>query len=180
MEERELTIEKLKRIAPRAKMEILTNLVLYEDEMIKAEIVGQRKAYFLAQLAHESDGFRTTEEYASGRAYEGRDDLGNYEAGDGVRYKGRGLIQLTGRANYKMYGPLVGADLETYPELAAKFPFALLTGIEYWKKRGLNHYADRGDFPGITKRINGGLNGIDSRYKYLERVEAESIGQEEY
>ena len=70
-----------------------------------------RIAHFLAQTCHESAGFRTTEEFASGEAYEGRDDLGTNQPGDGVRFKGRGLLQLTGRANYKNFGPLLGVDL---------------------------------------------------------------------
>src|SRR4030095_6570556 len=73
-----------------------------------------------AQVAHESDGLCTTEEYASGAAYEGRRDLGNTQPGDGRRFKGRGLIQLTGRANYHALGGKLGVDLENNPEMAAE------------------------------------------------------------
>ena len=72
-------------------------------------------AHFLGQTCHESAGFRTTEEFASGENYEGRADLGNNRPGDGVRYKGRGLLQLTGRANYKVFGDLLGVQLEGNP-----------------------------------------------------------------
>src|SRR5262249_24913671 len=76
-----------------------------------------RVAHFLAQICHESDGFCTTVEYASGDAYEGRASLGNTKPGDGRRFKGRGLIQLTGRANYTQYGKLLDLDLVTNPDL---------------------------------------------------------------
>ncbi|HEU0097416.1 MAG TPA: peptidoglycan-binding protein [Allosphingosinicella sp.] len=132
-----------------------------------------RIAHFLAQCAHESDGFCTTEEYASGRAYEGRRDLGNNQKGDGPRYKGRGLFQLTGRANYRAYGPKVGIpDLVDRPERAADPAVSLLIACEYWKERrgGLNRFADQDDIVTITKAINGGTNGLDDRRRYLARA----------
>jgi len=131
-----------------------------------------RAAHFLAQVAHESDGFCTCEEYASGSAYEGRRDLGNTQAGDGKRYKGRGLVQLTGRANYKTYGDKIGIDLVSNPEKAADPATSLVLACEYWNKTrgGLNQFADRDDVISITKAINGGLNGLDDRRRYLGRA----------
>lgn len=126
-----------------------------------------RQAHFLAQCAHESAGFRTTVEYASGRAYEGRVDLGNTKSGDGVKFKGRGLIQLTGRANYSKYGAALGVDLVSAPETAAEFPIAIETAALYWKMHGLNRFADADDVNTITKRINGGYNGLADRKNYL-------------
>src|SRR5207342_2210749 len=79
-----------------------------------------RKAAFLAQLAHESGELRYMEEIADGSAYEGRRDLGNTHPGDGRRFKGRGPIQLTGRANYERFGELLGVDLVNDPDQAAK------------------------------------------------------------
>jgi putative chitinase len=79
-----------------------------------------RIAHFLGQTCHESAGFRTTEEFASGAAYEGRKDLGNVKKGDGRLYKGRGLLQLTGGANYAEYGRALGVDLENNPAMAAE------------------------------------------------------------
>ena len=122
-----------------------------------------RIAHFLAQTCHESAGFRTTEEFASGEAYEGRDDLGNNQAGDGVRFKGRGLLQLTGRANYKTFGPLLGVDLMGNPELAAQPVLSLKIACEFWKKKKLNQFCDADDIVKLTLRINGGDNGLPER-----------------
>ncbi|MBV8457397.1 MAG: hypothetical protein JO122_12355, partial [Acetobacteraceae bacterium] len=97
-----------------------------------------RIAHFLAQACHESDGFCTTVEYSDGKYLEGRRDLGNTQPGDGPRYKGRGLIQLTGRANYKRYGDLLGLDLVGNPERAADPVISLAIACEYWKSNGLN------------------------------------------
>jgi putative chitinase len=131
-----------------------------------------RIAHFLAQVAHESDGFCTCEEYASGAAYEGRKDLGNTQPGDGKRYKGRGLIQLTGRANYKTYGGRIGEDLVGNPVRAADPPTSLILACEYWKntRGGLNQFADKDDIVTITRAINGGLNGLDDRKQYLAKA----------
>lgn len=131
-----------------------------------------RAAHFLAQTCHESAGFRTTEEFASGSAYEGRKDLGNTQPGDGPRYKGRGLIQLTGRANYVEYGEALGLGLVDHPETAADPVISLRIACEFWKRRGLNQFADRDDIETITRRINGGLNGLDDRKAYLAKAKA--------
>lgn len=131
-----------------------------------------RAAHFLAQTCHESDGFVTTTEYASGAAYEGRADLGNTQPGDGVRFKGRGLIQLTGRSNYVAYGKLVGLDLIAHPVQAAEPVVSLKLACEFWNRHGLSAFADQDDIVSITQRINGGLNGLDSRQDYLAKSKA--------
>jgi predicted chitinase len=125
-----------------------------------------RKSAFLAQLAHESVELRYMEEIASGAAYEGRTDLGNTQRGDGVRYKGRGPIQLTGRANYRAAGKALGLDLEGNPTQAADPQVGFRTAAWYWTTRNLNTYADAGDFREVTRRINGGYNGLPSREAY--------------
>lgn len=134
-----------------------------------------RAAHFLAQLCHESDGFCTTEEYASGAAYEGRRDLGNTEPGDGPRFKGRGPIQITGRANYARFGALIGMGdrLLHEPELAAEPIVGLALAVAYWTDRRLNALADRDDVRAVTRRVNGGLNGLADRIRYLERAKIE-------
>jgi putative chitinase len=141
--------------------------------MADAGIVGkERQAAFLAQLGHESGGLRYMEEIASGAAYEGRSDLGNVRPGDGVRYKGRGPIQLTGRANYRAAGAALGIDLEGNPELAKQPHVAFRIATWYWNSRGLNALADSGSFNEITQRINGGYNGLSDRLAYWARAKA--------
>jgi len=131
-----------------------------------------RLSHFLAQLIHESGSFRYMEEIASGQAYEGRGDLGNTRPGDGVRYKGRGPIQITGRTNYRDFGRLIGIDLERHPEVAAFPSIGLHLALEYWRARGLNALADADDLVIITKRINGGTNGLADRRTHLARVKS--------
>ena len=129
-----------------------------------------RVAHFLAQIAHESGSLRYTEELASGKAYEGRADLGNTQAGDGVRFKGRGLIQLTGRANYTEYSAEVGVDYVSNPERLKQPDDAVRVSAWYWADRGLNAYADRDEVMSITRRINGGYNGLAEREEFLKRA----------
>jgi putative chitinase len=131
-----------------------------------------RLAHFLSQLIHESGSFRYMEEIASGKAYDGRTDLGNTQPGDGVRYKGRGPIQITGRANYRRYGRKIGIDLESNPTIAAVPSIGLHLALEYWKTTGLNTFADADNVLAITKAINGGTNGIDDRKAHLAKVKA--------
>jgi predicted chitinase len=129
-----------------------------------------RQAAFLAQLAHESGEFRYMEEIASGAAYEGRLDLGNTQPGDGVRFKGRGPIQLTGRSNYRAAGQALGIDLENNPTRAADPDVGFRTAAWFWNSRNLNSYADAGNFDAITYRVNGGFNGKASRDTYYARA----------
>lgn len=134
-----------------------------------------RQAHFLAQIGHESGELRFREEIASGQAYEGRQDLGNTQPGDGRRFKGRGLIQLTGRANYREYGRALGreAELLEKPELVASDNLLCVDVAGwFWAKRGLNALADKDDLSAITKRINGGLNGLEDRRRLLVRTKS--------
>lgn len=145
-----------------------------------------RQLCFLAQVGHESGGLFFTEELASGDAYEGRKDLGNTQPGDGRRFKGRGLIQITGRANYKSIGDFLGVDFISNPVLLGaknikectddQLKYAALSAGWFWNSRKLNDFADKIDirhpieegtnldnYKEITRRINGGFNGLPDR-----------------
>lgn len=130
---------------------------------------SERLAAFLAQIGHESGRFHYTEEIASGAAYEGRLDLGNTEVGDGCRYKGRGLIQLTGRYNYSCLSQATGVDFLKTPDLLSEPEYAVMSACWYWSSRGLNGLADTGHFNLITKKINGGYNGLADREYFYRR-----------
>lgn len=128
-----------------------------------------RLAALIAQLGHESGGLRYMEEIASGDAYEGRADLGNMQPGDGRRFKGHGPIQITGRYNHKRMRDLLRADgvecpdFEQNPDALTMPKWGMWSAVKYWNWKGLNALADRGDFKGITKAINGGFNGQADR-----------------
>ena len=145
----------------------------------------QEYSHFLAQACHETDHFKTLKEYASGQAYEGRADLGNTRPGDGIRYKGRGIFQTTGRANYLQLGIKKGRrDLFiNNPELLEQPEYAVWSACEYWQTRSLNDIANHADTDVLKKKykgniinvspvefisitINGGFNGMEERKKY--------------
>jgi predicted chitinase len=136
-----------------------------------------RAAAFLAQLAHESGQLRFMEEIwgptPAQQRYEPRSALatalGNTEPGDGRRFKGRGPIQLTGRANYRRFGDLLGENLIADPARAARPDLAFRIAGLFWSKKGLNALADLATadaFREITRRINGGFNGLEERWKF--------------
>ena len=144
------------------------NLTLHRYEINTAE----RIAAFLAQVGHESGRLLYARETwgptAAQQRYEGRSDLGNIQRGDGKRYMGRGLIQITGRANYQQVSDALGVDFVSNPELLESTLYASLSAGWYWDSRRLNRWADSGDFERITRRINGGVNGLEDRYALLE------------
>lgn len=130
----------------------------------------KRQAAFLAQVCHESGSLRYTLELADGRGYEGRADLGNTEPGDGPRYKGRGLIQVTGRANYRDCGIALGLNLIEQPDLLESTPGACRSAGWFWRSKNLNRFADDDRFGSLTKAINGGYNGLDDRIQHWLRA----------
>lgn len=155
----------------------------------------QRVAAFLAQVIHESGGFRYLREIASGQAYEGRKDLGNVFPGDGVRYKGRGYLQTTGRNNYATVSIEIFGDdtLLKNPDLLATPKYGMLSALLFWQSRGLNRYADMPvtekvltkaygylrPYAYITYRINGGLTHINERIR-IYNVICKEFGLPQY
>ena len=135
-----------------------------------------RRSHFLAQVAHESGAGRWLEEIwgptPAQRRYEGRLDLGNTEPGDGYRYRGRGYIQLTGRANYAEFSrDMFGDDRAVLnPDMVAALPYAAWAAGWYWHKRGINALADRDSLELVTRRVNGGLNGLADRARRLQQA----------
>lgn len=167
-----ITLEELKRIMPYAKRaaEFVEPLNKAMQEFDISATV-QREMSFLAQIGHESGSLNYVREIGSGNAYEGRKDLGNTEPGDGPRFKGRGLIQITGRANYAKCGEALDLDLIANPELLEAPENACRSAGWFWKANGLNEIADKGDFKLLTKRINGGFNGFADRWALYEKAQ---------
>ena len=128
-----------------------------------------RQAAFLGQLAVESGQFLYVREIASGAAYEGRKDLGNVSAGDGVKYKGRGLIQITGKANYIQVAKALNIDCVEHPEVLELPINACRSAAWFWKNRGLNELADAQNYTMITRKINGGLTAYNERLKFYNQ-----------
>lgn len=167
-----ITIADLRNIAPQSDLAIIASLVPGLNTYLPLYDINtpSRIAMFLAQWAEETAGFTTLREYGNGAAYEGRKDLGNVYAGDGARFIGRGLAMLTGRANYAEYGRLLGLDLIGDPDLAGDPTDSVLIACAYWRDKGLNTWADRGDIAHVTYLINGGENGLAQRTAYYNRA----------
>jgi putative chitinase len=177
-----ITLKQLQHVykeAPLARLQ--TFLPLLIETMTQYEInTPQRMRMFLAQIGHESGQLCYTEELASGSDYEGRKDLGNDVPGDGVRYKGRGLIQLTGRTNYQLASMGLDIDLVDKPETLSQPQYAALSAGWFWKNNNLNTLCDSGQFKELSYRINGrkkkvnGVmpdpNGYADRYKLYQRA----------
>jgi putative chitinase len=133
-----------------------------------------RLAHFLAQACHETEGFRFLKEIwgptPAQKRYEGRDDLGNVRPGDGRLYCGRGIFQLTGRANYARIGAALALPLKVEPELAADPQISVKIACHYWMTHGINAPADADNINIVTRLINGGSNGLDDRKACLAKA----------
>jgi len=136
-----------------------------------------RIAHFMAQIEHESGGFKYLKELGS-KAYLDKYDTGNLakrlgntpeDDDDGQKYCGRGYIQITGRANYTVLSKDTRIDFLNHPELLEKEANGMISALWFWNKKGLNTFADADDITTITKRINGGLNGFEDRKRLLKK-----------
>ena len=165
-----ITEQQIRRIMPNAMGERIKEFVKSFNEYNEQFGVNTplRAAHYIAQVAHETGELKWLEEIASGQQYEGRKDLGNIMTGDGRKFKGRGYLMTTGRANYQSYkdsGFCVG-DLMNHPEWLAKQPGCQKASMWFWLKKNLNKLADADDCRGVTRVINGGYNGYAQRAYY--------------
>ncbi|MDC8004176.1 glycoside hydrolase family 19 protein [Aureisphaera galaxeae] len=196
-----ITEENFKKIIPDVSWDRASKFVNLFDTTLPAYGIDTplRKAHFLAQVAHESGGFKYVVEnlnysakalygvfrkyfpnmnlanqYArqpekiANRVYANRMENGDEASGDGWNYRGRGLIQLTGKANYRMFSEYTQQDFLGQPDLVATPQWALASACWFWKKNNINRYADADDIHMVTKRINGGYNGLQSRQHFLD------------
>ena len=170
-----ITEQQLLQILPNAGRQAGVFVPALNTAMSKYGIVKRlRIAAFIAQVGHETGQLRYVREIwgptAQQAGYEGRADLGNTVKGDGSKYRGRGLIQITGRANYAACGDALGLDLVNQPTLLEQPQYAAMSAAWFWSTRGLNTLADAGDFVKITRRINGGLTGQDDRQTLYDKA----------
>ncbi|MFI8372667.1 glycoside hydrolase family 19 protein [Pseudomonas helleri] len=170
-----ITVQQLLLILPNAGPVAGVFVPVLNTAMNRYQIVGSKRvAAFIAQIGHESGQLRYVKEIwgptAAQTRYEGRADLGNTQSGDGSKYRGRGLIQITGRANYKACGEALGLDLVNQPELLEKPLHACMSAAWFWATKGLSPLADDGKFETLTRRINGGVNGLADRQMLYARA----------
>ena len=156
--------QQLLQILPNAGAKAGVFAPALNTAMQRYQIVGtNRVAAFIAQIGHESGQLVYVREIwgptAAQRGYEGRADLGNTVAGDGLKFRGRGLIQITGRANYAKCGEALGLDLINHPELLEQPQYACMSAAWFWATNGLNTLADAGDNANIGSIINTGRKG---------------------
>ena len=170
-----ITQQQLLQILPNAGPVAGVFVPVLNAAMVHYQIIGpKRVAAFIAQIGHESGQLKYVKEIwgptAAQAKYEGRKDLGNTVVGDGPKYRGRGLIQITGRANYMACGEALGLDLIKQPELLEKPQHACMSAAWFWASKGLNTLADADQFDKITRRINGGQNGAADRQALYARA----------
>lgn len=171
-----ITEQQLLRILPNAGRQAGVFVPALNTAMSKYGIVTiARIAAFIAQVGHESGQLRYVREIwgptAQQAGYEGRADLGNTVKGDGSKYRGRGLVQITGRANYAACGEALGLDLINQPELLEQPQHAAMSAAWFWSTKGLNTLADKGEFVKITRRVNGGVNGLEDRQRLYAQAQ---------
>nr|ABX46791.1 putative glycoside hydrolase, family 19 [Myxococcus fulvus] len=172
-----LSLEEMRAVAPNLPENLRVAYLPFLNEALDRFDIRSyaRVTAHLGQILHECNQFRSLVELSDAKAYEGRSTLGNTKPGDGELFKGRGAIQLTGRHNYERAEAFFGVPFTTQPELVATPTWAFLTGGWFWRhgsSSDLNKLADAGDFLTITKRINGGTNGLAHRESYYAKAQA--------
>lgn len=187
-----LTEKQIEAITPDAREGIVKGIMMCGPEFMDlAGFEGQAHRFVClwANLCWESDHLRTTSEYANGDAYEGRIDLGNVHPGDGPKFKGHGLLQITGRANHEAYGEWAmeqgvlsnAMDTLNDPIILTMFPHALLAAAWYWSVgnptgESMNALADDKNFKACCRTINGAYTHLASRWTYFERTTLVILG----
>ena len=175
----QVSVQQLQKILPQSGKRAITFASAINEAMARHDInTNLRAAAFIAQIGHESGQLLYVRELGNDNYLSKYDtgklakQLGNTpEAdGDGQLYRGRGLIQVTGLDNYKKCGDALGLDLVNHPELLEQPAYAALSAAWFWARNGLNALADKGDFLLITKRINGGTNGLAERKEFYKRA----------
>ncbi|KRP73901.1 MULTISPECIES: glycoside hydrolase family 19 protein [Pseudomonas] len=178
-----MTLAQLQQVFPRARSLAGVFISSLNLAMLNRQInTPQRAAAFLAQIGHESGELHYVRELGSDQ-YLTKYDTGSLAArlgntpeadGDGQKYRGRGLIQITGRRNYLACSQALFADdrLLLQPQLLEQPQWACESAAWFWQSNGLNELADKGQFTTITRRINGGLNGLDDRLQLWARAKA--------
>ena len=166
----------IRRIMPNAPSSRISEFVASFNKWCSTFGISSpwRASHYIAQVAHETGELRYMEELSSGAQYEGRKDLGNIHPGDGVRYKGRGYLQTTGRSNYQRYASskYCNGDLMSHPEWLSRSPGNQKSSMFFWMVNGLNELSDFDDVKSVTKRVNGGYNGLESRMYYTRRAKS--------
>ena len=163
---------------------LFSNAGLFLNSMTKYGInTPLRIAHFLGQLAHESANFSADVEKITvkdaQRKYQNHKYLGNKFPNDGYKFRGRGLIQLTGRGNYEKYKKYSGIDIVSDPDLASRLDISIDIACWFWTKGSawgnLNKFADKDSVKSVTIGINGGTNGIDDRTVKTNYYKAQKI-----
>ncbi len=168
-----------KQLITKAQAEALFGNTIYDTELQDLNAclnryqinTPARMRHFLSQIAHESGGLQWLQELADGWDYEGRDDLGNIYPGDGPKYKGAGVIQLTGRSNYQDFANEIGDPniMEGCEYVAKKYPFT--SAGFWWANNDMNALCDDGGtVEDVTRRVNGGYNGLEDRREYYYKA----------
>ncbi|NMX68658.1 glycoside hydrolase family 19 protein [Pseudomonas sp. WS 5111] len=178
-----ITLTQLQQILPNARAQAGVFILALNAAMLHRHITGsKRMAAFIAQVGHESGELRYVRELG-GEHYLSKYDTGALAArlgntpdadGDGQKYRGRGLIQITGRRNYLACSRALFGDerLLHFPELLEQPQWAAESAAWFWHSNGLNELADQDQFTTITRRINGGLNGLEHRQQLWEKARA--------